>query len=94
MPPVPRPPGVLPPPVTGEARGQAEGRPQRLAEGQECGPVDALHADIQGPELPMGAAGGTLRQLQARFESGHCAQAALQTRERNIHEANARRNTS
>ena len=94
MSPVPFSPCILLAPVPREAGGQAEGWSQRLEEGQERRPVDSLHADLQGAQLPLGAAGGPLGQLQAGTESGHCAQEALQTRERNIQKANARRNTT
>ena len=62
-----------------------------MAKGEERCAVDSLHTDLQGPALPLGPAGGTLRQLQAWGDSGNCAEETLPPGGANIQEVDGGR---
>ena len=48
-----------------------------MAQSPEHGAVGAVHPEVQGPEVPVGPAGGPLRQLQGRQVPGNRPQEAL-----------------
>ena len=51
-----------------------------MAETAKHGAVDAVHPDVQTPQVSMGAAGGPLRQLQGGQAAGHRHEEALRLR--------------
>jgi len=51
-----------------------------MAQSSKHGSVGPIHPEIQGPQVPVGPAGRSFRQLQGRQVPGYCPQKTLRTR--------------